>query len=377
MDIPLNRPDITDKEITAVVDVLESRNLKGDGKYDERCAKLVESEFGTPRALMTPSCTHALEMAALLLDIDDGDEVLMPSYTFPSTATAFMLRGAEPVFCDVRPETLNIDPKDVAEKITPKTAAIVPVHYAGVASEMDQIINIAADHDIPVVEDAAQGVNATYQGEALGTIGDLGCYSFHGTKSYIAGEGGTLLINDETLIERAEQIRQKGTNYPAFKRGETEYYEWVDVGSSYIPSEMQAAVASVQLSRRNEIRNARRETYRALEDGLEDLAADGCLELPTIPDSRQTNYHIFYILVDRQKRDELVEHLNADGIGAASHYRPLHTSKMGRTFGYEPGDLPITESVAKRVVRLPVHPGVDEADRWKIIRSVRGFIEAQ
>lgn len=375
--VPLHCPDLGEREYDAVREVLDSGRLKGGGPYDERCSRLIEEVFDAPRALMTPSCTHALEMAALLLGVGPGDEVVLPSYTFPSTATAFLLRGATLRFCDVRPETLNMDPDHLAEVASLATAAVVPVHYAGVGCDMDAICDVAADYDAAVVEDAAQGVNAARGGDSLGTIGDLGCYSFHGTKSYAAGEGGALVVSEERFVERAEIIRQKGTNYEQFRRGEVDAYRWVDVGSSYVPSELQSALAYVQLERREKIRSARRAVFQHYRDELAPLEDDGVLAMPTIPSDCRPNYHLFYLLVESEsQRDVLVSHLRAAGVGAARHYEPLHTAPKGRELGYTGGELPVTERVAGHLLRLPVHPAVSPADREHVVDAVYSFFDS-
>jgi dTDP-4-amino-4,6-dideoxygalactose transaminase len=373
-DVHLHSPSLGEREYEAVTDVLDSGELKGGGRYDDRCANLIEKSFGASTALTTPSCTHALEMTALLLDISPDDEVIVPSYTFPSTATAFLLRGATITFCDIDPETLNMDPSHFAELASAETAAVVPVHYAGLPCEMDRICSIATDYDIAVVEDAAQGVNAKYRDEYLGTIGDFGCYSFHGTKSYVAGEGGALIISDKQYVERAEVLRQKGTNYDQFRRGEVEKYEWVDVGSSYVPSELQCALAYTQLNRRDEIREARESVYHYYLDTLGPLERAGEIELPTLPSNCTPNYHLFYLLAgSEQERDALVAHLQEQNIGAAQHYEPLHTGPKGREIGYGPGDLPVTEECAPRLLRIPVHQNVSKSDRRHVVNAVNEF----
>jgi dTDP-4-amino-4,6-dideoxygalactose transaminase len=376
MDVPLNAPDITEQERQAVESVLRSGQLKGGGQFDTQCREIIESEFGAADALMTTSGTHALEMAALLLDIDPGDEVVMPSYTFTSTATAFLLQGADITFCDIDPTTLTLDIDHAAELVTDQTTAIVPVHYAGISCEMDELCSLAADHDVVVVEDAAQGVNAKYRDQYHGTIGDIGCYSFHGTKSYVAGEGGALILSDEVDIDRAEIIRQKGTNYAQFRRSEVEKYRWVDIGSSYVPSELQTALAATQLRRRSEIRADRKAVYEHYLDALAPIADSESLQLPTIPAHTRPNYHLFYLVVNSEReRDALVSHLHQCGIGAAQHYEPLHTAPKGRELGYEPGDLPVTERLAPRLLRLPCHPGVDAASRRQVVDAVHSFYE--
>lgn len=376
MKIPLSSPDIGDRERSYVQDVLDSGNIKGDGEFGTNCEQLIESEFGAERALMTSSCTHALEMAALLLEIDDGDEVIIPSYTFPSTATAFALRGAEISFCEVRSSTLNLDPDALSDIISEDTVVVVPVHYGGVGCEMDSILQIAHNHNAAVVEDAAQAVNATYQGSYLGTIADIGCYSFHGTKSYVGGEGGALLLNDASLIERAEIIRQKGTNYKKFCRGEVDEYTWVDIGSSYVPSELQSALVYAQLQRRDELRTGRQQIWNKYHRSFAELEANKPVRRPQIPDGRESNYHIYFLLADSNaERNQLESFLRDRGIEAASHYRPLHSSEMGQTYGYDTGDLPRTEQLAGRVLRLPLSTQLNEADIDKVINAVEIFYE--
>jgi dTDP-4-amino-4,6-dideoxygalactose transaminase len=376
MRIPLNRPDVGPVERSYVSDVLDSAELKGGGRYGAACESLMKDSFGGEAVLMTSSCTHALEMAALLLEVGPGDEVVVPAYTFPSTATAFALRGARIRFCDVDPDTLNMDAAQLESVMTDDTTAVVPVHYAGVACDMDAIGAVAHRHEAAVIEDAAQAINASYGGQPLGTIGRLGCYSFHGTKSYAAGEGGALVVNDPSLVERAEILRQKGTNYEQFRRGEVDEYTWVDLGSSYVPSELQSALALAQLERRNEIRKARRVVYEHYYEALESLERTGAIRRPRVPGGRQPNYHLFYLRTDSEaERDALKAHLQDHGIGAASHYRCLHTSQMGRSLGYEAGDFPESEAAESKVLRLPLHPGVTENQRWDVIESIEGFFE--
>jgi dTDP-4-amino-4,6-dideoxygalactose transaminase len=376
MRIPLHAPTISEREISNVIEVLESSDVKGGGKFDAQCARFLENRFGTPRAMMTTSCTHALEMASLLLEIGPEDTVVVPSYTFTSTATAFALQDADIVFCDVVPDTLNMDPDALRECITDDTVAVVPVHYAGVACDMDEITTIADDYDAFVVEDAAQALNATYKGEPLGTIGDIGCFSFHGTKSYVGGEGGAIFLNDESHVDRAEKIRQKGTNYDAFQRGEVDRYTWVDVGSSYVPSELQTALIRAQLDRIDEITSAQRHVHEMYLNKLQALEDANLLELPRIPQFAESNYHLFPVLARTEsERDKLVSRLREDGIGAASHYEPLHTSPYGRGYGYEEGDLSITETVASRILRLPIHTNMTDADVELVAKRIYEFYE--
>lgn len=373
--VPLNGSNISHKEREAVLSVLNSKELKGGGKFDEKCSSLIESAFGVDNALMTTSCTHALEMAAHLLEINDSDEVIIPSYTFPSTATAFVLRGADIVFCEIEEQTLTMDPKHLSTLIHDGTAAVVPVHYAGSSCRMDEILKITNNYDVPVIEDAAQGINATYDGDYLGTMGAIGCYSLHGTKNYVAGEGGAILLNDDRYVERAEYLRQKGTNYERFRRDEVDKYTWVDVGSSYVPSELQTALAYVQLDRRNEIQARRAAVYDYYQRELAPLESDGLLQLPHTVEKSTPNYHIFYIILNSaSKRDALADHLHDADIGAATHYEPLHLSKMGRSFGYSESDLPITERVAESLLRLPIHVDVSKADRQRVVTEVTNFL---
>jgi dTDP-4-amino-4,6-dideoxygalactose transaminase len=376
MRIPLHSPSISEREVSNVTEALESSEIKGGGKFDKECARFLENRFDTPRAMMTTSCTHSLEMAAILMDIEPGDTVVVPSYTFTSTATAFALHGADITFCDVDPDTLNMDPDALQECITDDTAAVVPVHYGGVACDMNDINAIADDYGAFVVEDAAQALNAEYRGKPIGTIGDIGCFSFHGTKSYVAGEGGAIFLNDESFVDRAEKIRQKGTNYEAFRRGEVEHYTWVDIGSSYVPSELQTALARAQLGRLDEITAKQKhvhEMYVSMLGALEDASL---LELPTIPQFADSNYHLFSVLTRTEsERDSLVTELRENGIGAASHYEPLHTSPYGREYGYEEGDLPITESIASRVLRLPIHTNISDEDVESVTECIYEFYE--
>lgn len=373
MDIELNPALIGEEEKEAANNVLDSDNLKGGGQYDKKCSEILESKFGFNNCLMTTSGTHALEMAALLAEIEEGDEVIIPSYTFPSTATAFVLRDAKPVFADIKPDTLNIDPEEIRDKINENTAAIVPVHYAGLGCEMDEIMDMGKEYDATVIEDAAQALNSEYKGEQLGTIGDIGCFSFHETKNFVAGEGGAIAIENRH-IERAEIIRQKGTNYKKFTRGEVEKYTWIDVGSSYVPSEIQTAIAFEQIKKADTIVEEREKNYEKYMDELRELEEENYIQLPTIPDDRDTNYHIFHILANtEEERDKLGEKLRDNGIEAYSHYQPLHTSKMGEKYGYEEGDLPVTEKTSQTILRLPVHRKVTEHEIEKIAEIIKEF----
>ena len=338
----------------------------------------MEREFSAKRVLLTPSCTHSLELAALSIDIKNGDEVIMPSYTFVSTANAFVLRGAVPVFVDIREDTLNIDEQQIEEKISDRTRAIVPVHYAGVACEMDKILEIAKHNNIFVIEDAAQAVNAKYKGKHLGTIGDLGCYSFHDTKNYTCGEGGAILINDPALIEIVEILREKGTNRSRFLRGEVDKYTWVGVGSSYLLSDIQAAVLYAQLEQIDDIQKARHKIYKKYIEGFSDLEREGLVTLPHIPSDCESNYHLFYILTkDENEREDLFSHLRINGIYSTFHYIPLHTSEMGKRFGYKEGSLPVTESISSRIARIPIYPSLTEEEQERIVKSVNCFYKSR
>ena len=354
------------------------RQPGGDGRYTQQCCRVLEERFGIDKVLLVPSCTAALEMAAMLFGIKPGDEVILPSYTFVSTANCVVRLGAKPVFVDIRPDTLNMDDALVEKAITERTRAIFPVHYAGVGCEMDRIMTIAGKYGLRVAEDAAQGVNAFYNDRALGSIGQLGCYSFHETKNYICGEGGALCINDPALLERAEIIRDKGTNRRQFFRGEVEKYTWVDVGSSYVPSELCSAFLYAQLEMLDAISVRRREIYRFYSEQLEPVAAEGMLSLPHVPEGCVSNYHLFYILLpDREARDGLLTHLNRQGIHAVFHYVPLHTSPMGRTFGYRDGDLPVTEDLSGRLLRLPLFYEITPEEQQRVVAAIVSYLETR
>jgi dTDP-4-amino-4,6-dideoxygalactose transaminase len=356
MNIPFNKPFIVGKELYYIAQAVTYGNIGGDGHFTKACSRLLEQRFDIPKVLLTPSCTAALEMAAILCELQPGDEVIMPSYTFVSTASAVVRMGAKPVFVDIRPDTLNIDETKIEDAITERTKAIFVVHYAGVGCEMDRIMAIARGHNLLVVEDAAQGVNAFYNGRALGSIGHLGCYSFHETKNYICGEGGALCINDERFRERAEIIRDKGTNRQKFFRGEVDKYTWVDVGSSYVPSEICSAFLYGQLEMLDEIAACRQEIYQRYRQLLKPLEAQQLLKLPQVPDDCVSNYHMFYLLLPTEAhRDDLLESLKSQGIHAVFHYVPLHISPMGSQLGYSVGRFPITEDFASRLVRLPMY----------------------
>ncbi len=373
--IPFNKPFIAGKELYYIAQAVTLGNIGGDGQFTKSCSRLLEDRFHIPRVMLTPSCTAALEMAAMLLNLGPGDEVILPSFTFVSTANAFVRLGARPVFVDIRPDTLNMDETLLEQAITERTRAIFPVHYAGIGCAMDSIMAIARKHNLRVVEDAAQGVNSFYNRRALGAIGDLGAYSFHETKNYICGEGGALCINDPTLIERAEIIRDKGTNRQQFFRGEVDKYSWVDVGSSYVPSEICTAFLFAQLELLDEIRTRRRSKYDYYHERFQDFDQAGLLKRPTIPANCEANYHLYYVILPTAKtRDALMEHLNESGIHAIFHYVPLHGSTMGRQFGYQPGDLPITEDLSARLLRLPLYYEITPAEQDQVVSAVRRFL---
>ena len=379
MKIPFNKPSAVGAELANIADALARGHLSGDGYYTKRCNQWLEQQTGCKRALLTHSCTAALEISALLCDLVPGDEVIMPSYTFVSTANAFALRGAVPVFVDVRPDTINIDERLIEAAITPRTKAIAVVHYAGVACEMDEIMAIAKRHGLLVVEDAAQALLSTYKGRNLGAIGDLACISFHETKNLISGEGGALLINNERLIERAEIIREKGTNRSRFLRGEVDKYSWVDIGSSYLPSELVAAFLEAQLANAEGVIARRREIWARYFAGLSDLAAAGTLELPRAhyPD-RVGNAHIFYVLADSlDTRVALAAHLKARDMLSVSHYVPLHSSPGGLRWGRAHGSFAVTDDVTNRLLRLPIYFGISDAEIDSVIDGVRGFYAAR
>lgn len=372
--IPFNKPFIAGKELYYIAQAVTLGNIGGDGTFTRSCSELMQQRFGIDKILMTPSCTAALEMAAVLCDLGPGDEVIMPSFTFVSTANAFVRLGAKPVFVDIRPDTLNLDDALIEDAITPRTKAIVPVHYAGVGCAMDRILTIAQKHNLRVIEDAAQGVNASYQDRALGSLGDLGAYSFHETKNYICGEGGALCINDPALVERAEIIRDKGTNRQQFFRGQVDKYTWVDVGSSYVPSEICCAFLYAQLEMLDEIAGRRRQIYYHYEALLEPLEAEGLLRLPEVPDDCRSNYHMYYVLLpDRATRDAMLERLNSQEIHAVFHYVPLHTSPMGRRFGYAEGNLPVTEDLSGRLLRLPFYYEMTEQEQERVVDGMRAI----
>ncbi|HEX8090276.1 MAG TPA: dTDP-4-amino-4,6-dideoxygalactose transaminase [Blastocatellia bacterium] len=374
--IPFNKPHVTGKELSYISKAIAEGKIAADGYFTRNCASLLKERFGIFRVLMTPSCTAALEMGAMLCDLARGDEVILPSFTFVSTANAIIRLGARPVFVDIRPDTLNLDESLIEKAITDKTRAIFPVHYAGVSCEMDTIAATARKHGLVVVEDAAQGVNAFYNGLPLGALGHLGTYSFHDTKNYVCGEGGALCINSEAMAERAEIIREKGTNRSQFFRGEVDKYTWVDVGSSYLPSEIACAFLYAQLEAMDEITERRRQVYEFYRDRLSPLEERGLARLPVVPQECKINYHLFYILLgDAATRDGLMAYLKENGIQAVFHYVPLHTSPMGKSFGYKEGDLPLTEDLSARLLRLPFYYDITEEEQMRVVGRVSEFLE--
>ena len=375
--IPFNKPPVTGAEADYITQALESNKLSGDGPFGKKCQNWFEVNLPAKKALLTPSCTAALELAAVLIDIQLGDEVIMPSYTFVSTANAFVLRGAKIVFVDIRPDTMNIDERLIEAAITPKTRVIVPVHYAGVACEMDAIMDIAERHNLYVVEDAAQGMMSSYKGRALGTIGHLGAFSFHETKNYTSGgEGGLLIINDERFAERAEVIREKGTNRSQFFRGMVDKYQWVDIGSSYLPSELQAAYLWAQLEHANEINESRLNAWQYYWHHVQPLSEQGCVELATIPEGCTHNAHMFYLKTSAlDERTALLEHLKSRNILAVFHYVPLHSAIAGAAFGRFHGDDAFTTNESERLVRLPMWFGIDETIQQRVIDAIFGFYQ--
>ncbi len=361
--IPFNRHYETGQTLKYVEDVLQNHSTSGGGVYSTKCQELLQDVFSARKVLLTTSCTAALEMSVLLCDLGPGDEVILPSFTFVSTANALVLRGIAPRFVDIRRDTKNLNEELIDAAITEKTKAIIAVHYAGVSCEMTAIQRIAGKYDLRVIEDAAQGVNAAYKGGYLGTLGDLGTYSFHETKNYSSGEGGALLINDEALVDRAEIIRHKGTDRSRFDRGQVDKYSWVDIGSSFLPSDILAACLYAQLEALDEINEQRQRVVNIYNERLQGLADEGLIELPVIPADCRTNNHMFYILTrDRVARTALIDHLKNNGVLAVFHYVPLHDSPMGRKLGCDQIELPVTQSVSERLLRLPLYCGLSDSD---------------
>lgn len=372
--IPFNKPNLAGSEFAYIEASLKTGQISGDGSFTKKCHSFLETELGVPRVLLATSCTHALEMAAILLDIQPGDEVIVPSFTFVSTVNAFVLRGAKPVFIDIRPDTLNLDESQLEKLITSKTRAIVPVHYAGVGCEMDTIMEIATSNNIAIVEDNAHGLFGKYKGQFLGTFGAMATQSFHETKNFTCGEGGALLINDVELMQRAEIIREKGTNRSRFFRGEVDKYTWVDVGSSYLPSDVLAAFLFAQLERREQIQAKRQEIWQNYYRHLKGWAQASNVKLPTIPEYIQQAYHLFYLLLPSlQKRTALIKYLKSQSILSVFHYLPLHLSDMGKKFGCQEGDCPITEDISNRLLRLPFYNSMTDVEQVKVIHNICQF----
>ena len=373
-NIPFNRTSLAGREIENVLAAVANGHISGDGSFTKKCHALLEQALGVPKALLTTSCTHALEMAAILLGIKPGDEVIVPSYTFVSTINAFVLRGARPVFADIRPDTLNMDETLIERLITPRTKAIVPVHYAGVGCEMDTILEIADRRRIAVVEDNAHGLFGKYKGQYLGTFGSLATQSFHETKNISCGEGGALLINDPRYIERAEILREKGTNRARFFRGQVDKYNWMDLGSSYLPSDILAAFLLAQLEARDAIQHRRRTLWQFYYDHLRDWADANNARLPVVPGDCEQAYHMFYLLLPSlEDRTQMIARLKARGILSVFHYVPLHLSPMGRTWGYREGDCPMTEALSDRLVRLPFFNDLQRDDQARVVAAVQEF----
>ena len=372
--INFNVPPFTGKETEYIMEAVKAQKICGDGQFTKKCNAWLEQKTGTAKALLTTSCTHATELAALLAGVKAGDEVIMPSYTFVSTADAFVLRGATPVFVDIRPDTMNIDETKIEAAITEKTVGIVPVHYAGVACEMDTIMDIAKRHNLWVIEDAAQGIMSTYKGKALGTFGEFGCFSFHETKNYSMGEGGAILIRDEKYIEDAEILREKGTNRSKFYRGQIDKYTWVNQGSSYLPSDMNAAYLWAQLEMAEEINDWRLGVWNQYKKELSCLEEEGKIELPTVPKDCVHNAHMFYIKTkDIDERTELIDYLKSNGILSVFHYIPLHSAPAGQKFGRFHGEDVYTTKESERLLRLPLYYGLKEEEVDYICEKVKEF----
>jgi dTDP-4-amino-4,6-dideoxygalactose transaminase len=374
LHIPFNRPFATGGEIDYIRAAIATPKFSGDGSYTAHCHTLLQQSLGIQKALLTTSCTHALEMAAFLLDMGPGNEIVLPAFTFPSTANAFVLRGARPVFVDIRADTLNIDEKRIEERITKHTKAIFLVHYAGVGCEMETIMAIARRHGLAVVEDNAHGLYGKYRDRYLGTFGELAALSFHETKNFTCGEGGALLINDSRYVERAEILREKGTNRSRFFRGEVDKYTWVDIGSSYLPSDILAAFLYAQLKAREIIQSKRKRIWNYYQENLRDWAVDYGVQLPSVPSHCEQPFHMFYLLLPSlEARQALITYLNALEINSVFHYLPLHLSSMGRRFGGKSGDCPITEEISDRLLRLPFYNDLTEADQARVLFGLKEF----
>jgi dTDP-4-amino-4,6-dideoxygalactose transaminase len=372
--IPFNKPYAVGTEIHYIQQAIQNGHLSGDGQFTKACHQLLQEALGIPKALLTTSCTHALEMSAILVDTQPGDEIIVPSFTFVTSINAFVLRGATPIFADIRPDTLNLDESKLEALITPRTKAIVVVHYAGVACEMDAIMNIASRHGIPVIEDNAHGLFAKYKGRYLGTFGAQATQSFHETKNFICGEGGALLINDPQYIDRAEIIREKGTNRSRFYRGQVDKYTWVDIGSSYLPSEINAAYLLAQLEQREAIQNKRQFIWEYYQAHLPEWASAHGVTLPTVPEHCEQSYHMYYMLLPSlETRTTLIDYLKSQSILSVFHYLPLHLSDMGIKFGGQAGDCPVTEDISDRLLRLPFYNAMTDEELERVIVALYSF----
>jgi dTDP-4-amino-4,6-dideoxygalactose transaminase len=376
--IPFNKPFIVGKELYYVAQSVLQGQISGDGPYTKKSQRFLEERFAAGQTLLTTSCTAALELAAILSDVTAGDEVILPSYTFSSTANAFLLRGAKLVFVDCRPDTLNIDENQIEAAVTDRTRVLVPIHYAGVSCEMDSILGVARKYGLMVIEDAAQGVNSKYKGRFLGTLGDIGTYSFHETKNFICGEGGAIVLNNNQFVERAEIVREKGTNRSRFFRGQVDKYTWVDVGSSLLPSDIVAAFLFAQLENMDLITARRRQIYELYRSSLTPLAQAGLLTLPTIPVDCESNYHMFYVLLNSlDERTRLIAHFKSCDILAVFHYVPLHTSPMGMALGYRDGMLPVTEALSERLLRLPMYYEMTNSEVLSVVEEIFRFFNVR
>lgn len=374
MRIPFNKASLTGREIDYLLESVAGGHISGDGPFTRRCQELLESLLGASRVFLTTSCSDALELSALLLDVQPGDEVVVPSFTFVSTANAFALRGAKIVFCDIRPDTLNLDESALEELITPKTRVVVPVHYAGVGCSMERIMELSARHGFAVVEDNAHGMLARYQERLLGSFGQLSTLSFHETKNLTCGEGGAIVINDAQLVERAEIHREKGTNRSRFFRGQVDKYTWVDLGSSFLPSDMLAAFLLAQLERVEMIQSTRQRIWETYDRELGDWAASVGATQPHVPATCEQSFHMYYLLLPSQKfRADLIEHLKRRGVHSVFHYVPLHTSPMGEQFGGQAGDCPVTEDISHRLLRLPFYNSLSEIEQSYVVQSILQF----
>jgi dTDP-4-amino-4,6-dideoxygalactose transaminase len=372
--IPFNRASLAGKELDYIRQAVEEMHISGDGPFSKRCEQLLQQLLGVQRVLLTTSCTDALEMSGVLLDLEPGDEVIVPSFTFVSTINAYVLRGAKPVFIDVRPDTLNLDETQLESLITDRTRAVVPVHYGGVGCEMDAIMEIANAHNVTVIEDNAHGLFGAYKGQQLGTFGAMATQSFHETKNLTSGEGGALLINDAQYVERAEIIREKGTDRSRFLRGQVDKYTWVDIGSSYLPSDILAAFLYAQLEEREAIQKKRELVWQRYREGLGGWANAQGVTIPYVPEHCDQSFHLFYLLLPAEdKRNEFIAYMSNNGMGAVFHYLPLHISPMGQHFGGEQGDCPVTEDVSGRLVRLPFYTDLSAEEQARVIETVCAF----